>query len=127
MIAASSTCFHCGLPVPAGSQWSVRFDDSDQPMCCPGCEAVAQTIVANGLTDYYRSRQSLPAGVAPIIPDALKLYDTPEIAGQFTNDEGEGETTLSIEGIRCSACVWLIEKRLSQVPGLQAANLNVAT
>jgi len=34
---------------------------------------------------------------------------------------------LSIEGIRCSACVWLIEKRLSQVPGLKSANLNVAT
>jgi P-type Cu2+ transporter len=34
---------------------------------------------------------------------------------------------LSVEGIRCAACVWLIEKRLSQVPGLQSADLNVAT
>lgn len=126
-MTVSADCFHCGLPVPAGSRWNVRIDDIDQPMCCPGCEAVARAIVDNGLTDYYRNRQSLPTGVAEPIPDALKLYDTPELAAGFTNSEGGGEATLSVEGIRCSACVWLIEKRLSQVPGLQAAHLNVAT
>jgi len=120
-------CFHCGLPVPASGRWSVCIDDIDQPMCCPGCEAVAQAIVDNGLTDYYRNRQTLPQGVAEPIPDALSLYDTPELSAQFTNTEGGGEATLSVEGIRCAACVWLIERRLSQVPGLQAADLNVAT
>lgn len=120
-------CFHCGLPVPAGSAWTVHIDGVSQPMCCPGCEAVAQAIVDNGLTDYYRSRQSLPEGVAEIVPEALTLYDAPELSSQFTGDAGQAEATLSVEGIRCAACVWLIEKRLSQVPGLQAANLNVAT
>ena len=120
-------CFHCGLPVSSGSPWTVRIDDSNQPMCCPGCEAVAQAIVDNGLTDYYRSRQSLPVGMAEIVPDALSLYDAPELAGQFTGSHGNAEATLSVEGIRCAACVWLIEKRLSQVPGLQFADLNVST
>jgi Cu2+-exporting ATPase len=96
-------------------------------MCCPGCEAVAQAIVDNGLTDYYRTRQSLPEGAAAIVPDELGLYDTPELAAHFQGESGTAETTLSIEGIRCAACVWLIEKRLSQVPGLQFAHLNVAT
>jgi Cu2+-exporting ATPase len=123
----AADCFHCGLPVPAGSPWTVRIDETDQPMCCPGCEAVAQAIVDNGLTDYYRSRQSLPDGVAEIVPEALSLYDAPELAGQFTGSHGNAEATLSVEGIRCAACVWLIEKRLSQVPGLQSADLNVAT
>ena len=122
-----TSCFHCGLPVPTGSHWNVRIDDLERPMCCPGCEAVARAIVENGLTDYYRNRQTLPQGVAEPIPDALQLYDTPELAAQFTNSEGGGEATLSVEGIRCAACVWLIERRLSQVPGLQAADLNVAT
>jgi Cu2+-exporting ATPase len=96
-------------------------------MCCPGCEAVAQAIVDNGLTDYYRTRQSLPEGAAAIVPEELGLYDTPELAAHFQGENGTAETTLSIEGIRCAACVWLIEKRLSQVPGLQFAHLNVAT
>jgi Cu2+-exporting ATPase len=123
----SSDCFHCGLPVPAGSRWSVKIDAVEQPMCCPGCEAVAQSIVDNGLTDFYRTRQSLPQGVTETIPQALKLYDVPELAAQFTRADGGAEATLSIEGIRCAACVWLIERRLAQVPGLTAVNLNVAT
>lgn len=113
--------------MPIGSHWSVRVDDIEQPMCCPGCEAVAHAIVDNRLTDYYRHRQTLPQGVAEPIPEALTLYDTPELSAQFTNSEGGGEATFSVEGIRCAACVWLIERRLSQVPGLHAADLNVAT
>ncbi len=125
-----TSCFHCGLPVPAGSHWTVVIDRLPRPMCCPGCEAVAQSIVDNGLDDFYRSRQQLPDGAADgaqLVPDALKLYDTPELAAQFTGADGGAEALLSIEGIRCAACVWLIEKRLSQVPGLQSASLNVAT
>lgn len=125
--SVSAGCFHCGLPVPVGSHWTVAIDGLGRAMCCPGCAAVAQAIVDNHLTDYYRNRQSLPQGVATPVPDELKLYDTPELASQFTTSDGGGEATLSIEGIRCAACVWLIEKRLSQVPGLTAANLNVST
>jgi Cu2+-exporting ATPase len=123
----SAGCYHCGLPVPAGTQWQVTIEGAPRAMCCPGCEAVAQAIVDNGLTDYYRTRQRLPDGVADQVPDALKLYDTPELSAQFIAADGGAEATLSVEGIRCAACVWLIEKRLSQVPGLTAANLNVAT
>ncbi|MEY4368110.1 MAG: cadmium-translocating P-type ATPase [Pseudomonadota bacterium] len=125
--AQSSVCFHCGLSVPAGTHWSVQIDDIDQPMCCPGCQAVAQTIVDNNLTDYYRTRQSLPESVVDTVPAALKLYDVPELAAQFNRAEGGAEAILSVEGIRCAACVWLIERRLARVPGLTEANLNVAT
>ena len=127
MTTDTQTCFHCGLPVSAGSAWSVVIEAVAQPMCCPGCETVAQAIVDNDLTDYYRTRQSLPEGSPGIVPDALVLYDAPELASQFQGEDGNAETMLSIEGIRCAACVWLIEKRLSQVPGLRFANLNVAT
>ncbi len=130
LAANDVACFHCGLPVPAGSHWSVVIDHLPRAMCCPGCEAVAQSIVDSGLDDYYRNRQQLPDGAADgrqLVPDALKLYDVPELAAQFTNEQGGAEALLSVEGIRCAACVWLIEKRLSQVPGLQSASLNVAT
>ena len=121
-------CFHCGLPVPAGSHWTVTIDEVAQAMCCPGCTAVAQSIVDNQLESFYRDRSSFSAEVTEVVPDALKLYDTPELSARFASDLPlHSEATLSIEGIRCAACVWLIEKRLSQVPGLRAANLNVAT
>ncbi len=120
-------CFHCGLPVPEGRLWRVRVDAIDQPMCCPGCQAVAQAIVDSGLTTYYSSRQQLPEGVAAPLPEALSLYDAPEFAAQFSGGDGDAQALLSVEGIRCSACVWLIEKRLSQVPGFKSAHLNVTT
>ncbi len=121
-------CFHCGLPVPTGSHWQVKIDDVQQAMCCPGCEAVAQTIVDNNLTSYYRDRLSFSDKPAELIPDALRLYDTQEQIAQFETDtEGKLQATFSIEGIRCGACVWLIEKHVAQVGGVQAINLNLST
>ncbi len=97
-------------------------------MCCPGCAAVAQTIVDNHLESYYRERSNFSGRLPEIVPQALQLYDSPEQVARFATDAvDQAEASLSVEGIRCAACVWLIEKRLWQVPGLHAAHLNVAT
>jgi Cu2+-exporting ATPase len=121
-------CFHCGLPVPAASNWQVKIDDVKQAMCCPGCEAVAQTIVDNNLTSYYRDRLSFSDKPTELIPDALRLYDTQEQLAQFETDtEGKLQGTFSIEGIRCGACVWLIEKHVAKIVGVQATNVNLST
>ena len=128
MTQSHQDCFHCGLPVPAGSHWQVTIDHAQQDMCCPGCQAVAQTIVDNNLTSYYRDRLSFSDKPASLIPDALRLYDTQEQIAQFETDtEGKLQGTFSIEGIRCGACVWLIEKHLTQLAGVQAINLNLST
>ena len=132
-------CFHCGLPVPAGVGWPVAIDGAVRPMCCPGCQAVARSIIANGLDDFYRTRigfSATDASSAPAPPE-LRLYDADETAHRFDADgksgqervgEGQtGEATFSIEGIRCAACVWLIERRLARLPGVQNVALNVAT
>ena len=50
MTKAQESCFHCALPVPPGSHYSVVIEGKEQPMCCPGCQAVAQAIVDNNLT-----------------------------------------------------------------------------
>ncbi|RZI42739.1 cadmium-translocating P-type ATPase [Herbaspirillum sp. HC18] len=127
------SCFHCGLPVPAGSSWSVEISGASRAMCCPGCEAVARTIVENGLSDYYQTRDgySPTADKDALVPAELRLYDAPEVLDQFA-DQPEGkedqcEAVFSVDGIRCAACVWLIERRLARVQGIQAMNLNVAT
>jgi P-type Cu2+ transporter len=128
-----ASCFHCGLPVPSNSHWSVKIADAVRPMCCPGCEAVAQTIVANGLSDYYLTRDSYSptADQESLVPAELRLYDTPEVLDGFADDTDETgtscEAVFSVEGIRCAACVWLIERRLVGVQGVQNINLNVAT
>ena len=47
------SCFHCGLPVPGNADYSVQIDGRSQPMCCRGCQAVAQAIVDGGLSDFF--------------------------------------------------------------------------
>ncbi len=133
----SLACFHCGLPVPDHTDWRVQIDAVAQPMCCPGCQAVAQAIVDYHIDDYYRDRTALPAtpgavdGGSGAMPDALAatlaLYDTPAMVDGFALDAAMCETTFVIDGIRCAACIWLIEKRLRAVPGVTLADMNVAT
>ena len=61
---SASSCYHCGLPIPDDVDLSVKIGGETRAMCCYGCQAVAQSIVENGLEDYYRSRDALPEGHA---------------------------------------------------------------
>jgi Cu2+-exporting ATPase len=131
--ADTSACFHCGQAIAAAAHWTVRIDGLDRAMCCPGCETVARTIVDSGLSDYYSSREgySPNASDASLVPDELRLYDAPEVVGQFAaGDDGKApacEAVFTVEGMRCAACVWLIERRLARLHGIGTFNLNVAT
>ncbi|MCC7269769.1 MAG: heavy metal translocating P-type ATPase metal-binding domain-containing protein, partial [Rhodocyclaceae bacterium] len=31
-------CYHCGLPVPAGTRFSVTIGGAPRAMCCAGCQ-----------------------------------------------------------------------------------------
>ena len=89
-----AACFHCGLPVPTGVDFSASIFGQSQPMCCRGCQSVAESIVENGLEDYYNHRTELPKTAEDLVPDALRqlaLYDHPEVQKSFVL-EGEATT-----------------------------------
>ncbi|MGB1262619.1 MAG: heavy metal translocating P-type ATPase [Cognaticolwellia sp.] len=124
-------CFHCGEIVPNGTTLTALIDNKDQPMCCLGCQSVAQTIVDNNLTDYYRFR-SAPAQKSPgLVPEQLqrnKVLDDESLQNEFAYyHEGYKETILTVEGISCSACAWLIEMQLSKLTGIHQINVNATT
>src|SRR5210317_933892 len=52
-------CFHCGEPIPEGISLSVERDGQQKPVCCSGCQAVAELIFNTGLGRYYQFRQDL--------------------------------------------------------------------
>ena len=41
--------------------------------------------------------------------------------------ENRGEAHLILEGVRCAACLWLIERALVRLPGVTRAEVNYAT
>ena len=124
-------CFHCGLPVPKGSHYAVEIDGQSRDMCCPGCQAVAQAIVDNGLEDYYRYRTEQSPMARQLVPEALKnleLYDRADIQKSFVTARGDiREASLILEGIVCAACIWLSERHVMQVPGVLSFSVNYAT
>ena len=101
-------------------------------MCCAGCAAVAEAIVDAGLDDYYRLRTAPALRGADLVPEALRehlLYDQPAMQrGTVTEcDDGSREAALILERIECSACAWLIERRLAALPGMTSIEVNYST
>lgn len=127
----TSKCFHCYEVVPPGINLSVDIDHVQQPMCCIGCQAVAQTIVDNGLTQYYAVRTEPAQKGQPLVPEQLqknKLLDEAVLQSEFIyQDKGYKEAILTIDGISCAACAWLIEMQLDKLDGLRNINVNATS
>mgnify|MGYP001025988364 FL=1 len=126
-----SSCFHCGLPVPDGAHYPIRYQEHEEQACCRGCQAVAQTIIDSGQGAYYTHRTALPA--TPQIAESelkkLGLYDLPEIQESFVRIEADHirEAALILENIVCAACIWLNERHIASLPGVLSVEINYAT
>ena len=107
--APMTGCAHCRLPVARGR----RF-------CCPGCEVAFNIIQDLGLGQYYQRTEAPPPR-----PEAGERRDLDRhIADQ---PDGTHELTLAIDGLRCGACVWLIESVLAQEKAVHTGRVNMTT
>lgn len=130
-IAASDVCFHCLQPVPEFCNLSAEIDGRQEPMCCVGCKAASEFIVARGLSKFYQHRSRLEqkaffAEVATHSMDRLELsdyvtkwqhLDASKDSQPYVSHSADGVRTLSValEGMYCSSCTWLIEKALAKI------------
>ena len=125
------SCFHCQEPVLTGQQFVTRINDRDELMCCPGCQAVSQAIVDAGLLSYYKFRTEPGSKQNALVPEALtqfSAYDLPEVQQDFVHSEDNVESvSLSIDGITCAACAWLIEHKVKQLAGVSQVLVNSTT
>ncbi|MCH8537701.1 MAG: cadmium-translocating P-type ATPase [Alkalimonas sp.] len=130
-MTAQQRCFHCHEPVLTGQTFTLEFEQQQRTFCCAGCHAVADTIIQQGLADYYRYRTE-PATKAEAMPAELSAelasFDSPDVLADLTTSQGErNKIELSISGISCAACAWLIERRLKQISGLYSISVNSGT
>ncbi len=115
-------------------------------MCCQGCRAAAQWIEQLGLGDYYRLRERSPGrlrgggdgragkaflGSTSAIPPASSGEDRGAFPGLGLErhvvralDGGLAEVMLLVDGLRCAACVWLIERAVGALPGVASVQVN---
>jgi len=138
MATEKTPCFHCGLPCPEPGQginpYSVKITGEQRAMCCPGCQAVAQAIVDNGLEDYYKYRTEKSISADNLIPEELEqlqLYDNSRLQQQFVSSSSAHpeikNASLMLEGIVCAACVWLNEQHVSHLNGVKSFAINYST
>lgn len=121
-------CFHCGEPLPAGTPVFATVSGVEQPMCCRGCQAVAQLIADASLEEFYRFRDA-PGPRPDELEDSWTVYDREQLRSTFVVSlpGGLDEASILVEGLRCAACSWLIERTLLGLAGVQRAEINPST
>src|SRR5215212_4917969 len=109
-----------------------------------GVERAAVNLATERATVSYDPRQATLADIATAVERAgygvIDLPAEPIVApepsspavpsGNGSDDAtapGVTETVLPIEGMTCASCVRRVEKGLEKVPGVTAANVNLAT
>ena len=122
----SNNCFHCGLEVTKHNRIQTNIDQTSRDFCCVGCASVCQTIHQSGLGAFYTQQTSsmLPAVT---LEYPLEFYDAPAFQQPFLESTAESEKiiTLISDTIHCAACVWLIEKSIGALPGVNWVRANL--
>ena len=116
------TCTHCHLEFNE----DVMIKDGEHYFCCNGCQGVYHLLSDEGLDSFYEK-----AGNTKLTPQTNQYEDSANFNSlafydKFVkaNSDGFSEVSLVIEGIHCSACVWLNEKALHKMEGVIEANIN---
>ncbi|MCG6872785.1 MAG: heavy metal translocating P-type ATPase metal-binding domain-containing protein, partial [Gammaproteobacteria bacterium] len=95
----ADNCFHCGEPNPPGRRYPVEVDGREEFTCCPGCQAVALTILGAGLESFYSHRDGPSQRVEE--PSDFGIYDDPAVQAGWLrrNADGSVEADFGLEGL----------------------------
>jgi len=100
--------------------------ENDLNFCCKGCQGIYHLLKDEGLDNFYDK-----LGDETLAPPTEQFEDSanfnsPAFYDRYVkvDDEGFSEVSLIIEGIHCSACVWLNEKALHKMEGIVEAHIN---
>lgn len=115
MVAAVSTppparateCLHCRLPLSYGEPGD---------FCCRGCEAVHRLLSEAGLSRYYDLGGGDGHPVTQASSDHKWLEPIAERLAAQPTGSGLSRIVLDVQGLHCSACVWLLEELFRREP-----------
>ncbi|TDT39395.1 Cu2+-exporting ATPase [Halospina denitrificans] len=132
MTDPGKACFHCGEPLPDESPISATVAGAKRYFCCYGCRAVSDIIRNEGLEQFYQQREAPAVTPEPLderVREECLNYDSELLQSEVVQqrEDGLSETWLMVEGLTCAACIWLIERHLEKVPGLESISINHST
>jgi len=103
----NAECRHCGLPVPRSRR---------DAFCCNGCERVYALLHESGLDRFYTLRNGAGIPVSEPREDRYAWLDA--------DRAGSGALRLEVQGIHCTACVWLLESLFTRHHGALGLRIN---
>ncbi|WP_395736737.1 heavy metal translocating P-type ATPase metal-binding domain-containing protein [Prosthecobacter sp.] len=110
-----TVCKHCGTPVP---------DTRSDEFCCTGCRAVHDLLQHEGLEHFYDLKSGL--NLPPVPAQAMRQQDyawleNAAMAAEAARASADvaAELGVSVQGLSCMACIWLIERVFAKMGGTQ--------
>lgn len=123
---AEQECFHCGLPIRANERFSLMVDGVSRQFCCPACRAVAEIIVAGGFGAYYQRHQTTGVAARTVAAGSYAAFDGERFQRQHVMEVAQSSergrrchVRLLIRDIHCTACIWLLERYLIRIDGVE--------
>jgi Cu2+-exporting ATPase/Cu+-exporting ATPase len=118
------SCYHCKEDLVADE--IIRIDLKE--FCCHGCATVFTILQQNGLTGYY----SIPDDMGKLKSNKpiseFNYLDHEDFQDEYVNSLNEEKIfSFYIEGIHCSACLWLLEKLSIFVDGVKRSHLDMSS
>ena len=119
---ADIACTHCNLTFSK----DIMIEDHTHYFCCKGCQGVYHLLNAEGLDTFYDKLGDTKLQPATQEKSDLEKFDLEGFKNKYikVDEDGLYEIHLIIEGIHCSACVWLNEKVLHKTEGVLEASIN---
>ncbi len=118
-------CDHCHLEFEKEMLIAEDIGDERKYFCCKGCQGVYHLLRSEGLDDFYAKAGDTKLQPATTVSSDLSKFDTDGFVKKYVKEvDGLHEVSLIIEGIHCSACVWLNEKVLHKSEGIIDVNVN---
>ena len=121
-------CDHCHLEYDKKLMIVDNSFTEQKNFCCKGCQGVYRLLKDEGLDNFYDKARD--KSLAPPLEQNLNTskFDLPSFEQKYVKDvDNLKEVSLIIEGIHCSACIWLNEKIIKRAEGVIKADINYTT
>ena len=111
------SCIHCGNLCP----------EPKMDFCCDGCKHVYHFIQSCDLGAYYRLKEKSKRVEEQKAREFFEDFDHPDLKKKYLKKlENYFELRVFVEGIHCSACIWILEKLPELVENCYSAKLNMS-
>ncbi|MBT3880194.1 MAG: heavy metal translocating P-type ATPase [Candidatus Scalindua sp.] len=111
-----SNCIHCGTTIRYRDK--AVFSNNGDPFCCWGCETVYKILKKGNFSLINKPSTCLPE---------YDFLDTDSFLKDYSvSVDNKKSMRFFVEGIQCTACLWIIDQIPDWVPQVENAHLNMS-